>query len=155
MENRKAILNNDQHFETEAPIPEGSQLDKYIKSCQAIFSKELTEETFQELDTFLRSVFGDIMTFLIPKGQTKLAIQLEIIYSNDEFKKIQESASKNPKIIQPPKAKIPINAFVLHNRVRATIYINYGGLSSLGNTTTFVLNYVACVGHEINHILYP
>jgi hypothetical protein len=152
MENKKDV---NQHFETSEPIPEGSQFDKYIKGYQAIRAKELTEESFKELDAFLKSIINDITTFLIPKGNPPVSIRIELTYTNDRFEEIQGSASSNPKIIKPPKAKIPIYAFVIHNKTIALIYINVGGLSSLGTIPTFIFNYVATVGHEINHVLFP
>jgi hypothetical protein len=155
MDNRKASPNDNPNFETSEPIPEGSRFDKYIKDYQAIRAKELTEETFKELDALLKAIINDIMTFLLPKGNPPVTIRMELVYTSEEFEEIQRSASRNPKIIKPPKAKIPIYAFVVHNKVLALIYIDVGGLSSLGSIPTFIFNYVATVGHEVNHVLYP
>jgi len=140
-------------FETSEPIPEGSQFDKYVKSCQALLSQELVEEVFQKFEALLKGIFRDIMHFLTDDSP-RLAIQLQLIYSNDQFEQIVQGVDNNPKIIKPSKAKIPIYAFVLDNGILSTININVGGLVLLGSSPALIFNYVACVGHEINHILY-
>jgi len=125
-------------------IPKEGRLERYLR-------EPYQERTREEIFSFWESIFKECLEFVIFKLKpiSLPRFRLNFVLDTKNYEEIEKEHEKAT--IVEEEAKSPSSAFIVHNRFRATIYVNVESLLALPNVESLTLNLIETYLHEILH----
>lgn len=136
----------DERITTLDKIPRGCRLERYLR-------EPYRGKTREEIFSFWESIFEECLEFLSLKLKPPFLprFKLNFVHDTKLYEKIEK---ENEKVaIIEEEAKNPTTAFIVHNRFKATIYVDVEKLLNLPNVESLTLNLIETYLHEILHAL--
>jgi len=134
-------------------VPEGTRLYGYLE----LLKNTLEKQNQEKYRSFVENLFQASLKFLKENLGTVFfpTITVRLVHNHEKFQRYEMTESQDA--LSKEVARFPATAFIVGNRFKVQIFIDFDVYHSLLNHgyLTFIMNLVMTYFHELLHALFP